>query len=265
MVNHLVKSHGISTMQEGRDLADTWRISIEKQAWSCGFCGTFFLNFQDRLKHIDLEHFKKYQSIQDWDFNKVIHGLLLQPKMEKAWKKRSASLLPWMQPKDLVWTQAFAKDMQKKLEIGPLDESDANGLANVVCCAGIPKEAWYGNDMILAHVGGGMTGGSSLSPSKQDPALPQASGSTQEHRRGPSTLHATAYPSGESLFGQPPRLDFGHDSSAVPLTMSSHQENQMHYDASSFCPSQDWAATSETGNDYSVFNQAANEANQGLF
>ena len=262
MVNHLTKSHGIFAVEQGRELADKWRISVKKQAWSCGFCGNLFLNFQDRLKHIDTEHFRKYESMQDWDFCKVIHGLLRHPKMEIAWKKRTASLLPWVQPEDLVWTEAFAKAMRTKLEIGPSDESDANRLADEVYSAGRPKESWHGNAMAPASFVG-MVGASLSAPNPDQTFTAQTSGSAAERRPSSSTMRATAYVSGDSFVGRPLGHAYDRDSRAVPSIASSDEDIGGDHDVSSFYPSQNWVVASETSNDHCGFGQAVTEANRG--
>ena len=266
MVNHLTKSHGIFTVEQGRELADKWRISVRKQAWSCGFCGSLFLNLQDRLKHIDTEHFRKYENIRDWDFCKVIHGLLRHPNMESAWKKRTASLLPWVQPEDLVWTEAFAKNMRTRLEIGPSDEGDANRLADEVYFAGRAKESWQGNATApTTFMGAGMAGAPSLSAPKLDqPFTDQASGSGPEHRQSSSTMRATAYVSGDPFVGRPLGHAYDRDSRAVPPMVFSDEGGPKDYDVSSFYPSQSWAVASETSNDHCGYGQAATEANQRL-
>ena len=267
MVNHLSKSHGISAVQQGRELADRWRISVKKQAWSCGFCGNLFVNFQDRLKHIDTQHFRKYEDIQDWDFNKVIHGLLLQPRMENAWKRRSASLLPWERLEDLVWTRAFAKNMRAKLEIGPSDENDAAALADAVYSAGKFKEPWHENAMVPATIlGAGRTGVSSLSLPNHDQApTAQALGSGPENCQSPLAMCANTHLSGHSLFGRPHRHAYDSNCRAVPTMMAPEEDSQRGYDAPSLYSSQGWAGAFERGNDYSGSDQADNEANRGLY
>ena len=138
MVKHLNMSHRITDAHQGRDLADQWRHTVKKQAWSCGFCITLFLTFQDRLRHVDIEHFRRYQSVCEWDLNKVILGLLQQPNMKMAWKTRTASLPPWVHHEKLAWDKTVAKDLRTTLEIGPSDEHHANTLADAAYSASVP-------------------------------------------------------------------------------------------------------------------------------
>ena len=264
MVDHLIKSHGVA-VQDGRDLADQWRFTVKKQAWSCGFCGSLFLDFKDRLKHIDTEHFKKYENIQHWDFNKVIHGLLLQPRMENAWKKRTASLIPWVQPEDLIWTTAFAKNMRPKLEIGPSDESDANRLADEIYSAGMPRGSLNESAMALPTVFPTSIAGANslLSPNQYQAVNAQPSGSAPEHSQRPSTMHATANLYGDSLFGQNLGHVYDHDIRAVPSMAVLEEGPRATYNPLSFYLAQDSRAEFEGGIGSSGFDYAPNEVHQG--
>ena len=265
MVNHLNKSHGFA-VQEGRVLAEQWRLTVEKQAWSCGFCGSFFLDFKDRLKHIDIEHFRKYESMQQWDFNKVIHGLLLQPRMENAWKKKKASLPPWVQPEDLIWTEAFAKNIRPKLEIGPSDESDANRLADEVYSAGKPKG--YLNESAIdaktVFTTGIAEAGSLLSPKPYQVVTAPPSGSAPDHSQRRSILHSTADVNGNSPFDQSPRHADDYDSTVATALAPLEEGRQGTYNPQSFYTTQHWVPGSEGGIGYSGFVDALSEVHQGF-
>ena len=265
MVNHLNKSHGLA-VQEGRVLADQWRFTVKKQAWSCGFCGSLLLDFKDRLRHIDTEHFRKYESMQQWDFNKVIHGLLLQPRMENAWTKRTASLFPWVQPEDLIWTEAFAKNMRQKLEIGPLDESDANRLADEICSAGKPKESLNESatalDTVFPTSIAGVT--SLLSPNQYQAVTTQTSESARQHSQKSSNMHATANLFGDSLFDKSPGHAYNDDIRAVPSMAPLEEHRPATYNPRSFYSAQDWVAESEAGIGNSGFDDTLNEVHQGF-
>lgn len=124
---------------------------MTKQAWSCGFCSSLFYTFQDRLKHVDIEHFRKHQSFNEWDLNKVILGLLQQPKMQRTWKTRAASLPPWVHPENLAWDKATAQGLRAKLEKGPSDDRHAITLADEAYSASKPNEAsWHQSGVTLA-------------------------------------------------------------------------------------------------------------------
>ena len=92
LVNHLKKIHSVHIKSQGEAIAVRWKHTVEKQAWSCGFCGITFVTFNDRLSHIATNHFELGQTIDQWDTTKVIQGLLQQLKMIKAWKEKMASL-----------------------------------------------------------------------------------------------------------------------------------------------------------------------------
>ena len=175
MVAHLNRLHGIIDAHQGRDLANQWRHTVQKQAWSCGFCISVFLTFQDRLRHIDLEHFRKHQSIHEWNSNKVILGLLQQPKMVRAWKTKIASLASWKHPESFVWDKAIAQDLRATLEIGPSDDDHANALAHAVYSASNTNEGcWAQNDTDQAELYSDATAQASLLSSANHHQAPSA-------------------------------------------------------------------------------------------
>lgn len=60
MVKHLAKIHGVNHKPQAEAVASQWKCTLHKQAWSCGFCVTTFLDFQERLKHLQV-HFEVCQ------------------------------------------------------------------------------------------------------------------------------------------------------------------------------------------------------------
>ena len=115
----------------GESLADNWRLDQGKQFWACGFCVMLFDSFKDRLHHIGKEHYDQGQKFEEWDANKVIRGLLLQPRVDGAWKSLvDAHCLH--NASELTWDTSDWKDLQHKLEIGPTDEKSAESLAEAV-------------------------------------------------------------------------------------------------------------------------------------
>ena len=128
IVKHLKDCHMVSEKAVGESLADDWRRDQGKRFWACGFCVTLFLSFKDRLRHICKEHYDQGQKLDEWDANKLIRGLLLQPMVDGPWKSlvdahcsQNASVLTW-ETSDL-------KDLQYKLEIGPTNEKSGEQLA----------------------------------------------------------------------------------------------------------------------------------------
>ncbi|KAF6219497.1 hypothetical protein HO133_003965 [Letharia lupina] len=127
MVEHLKKCHDVQGKVQGRAIADKWKETTKKQAWSCGFCGYLVHTFGDRLKHI-ATHFERGQVLDEWDTTKVIEGLLLQPRMASAWKTQLDSPLGWESSK-IIWERHVVKGLQHDLEIGPSDPKHAAALA----------------------------------------------------------------------------------------------------------------------------------------
>lgn len=249
MVNHLNRLHGVLDTQRGRDLADQWRHTMKKQAWSCGFCISFFSTFQDRLKHIDNEHFRKHQSIDDWDPNKVILGLLQQPKMEKIWKTRMASLPHWVHPEDLVWDRATAKDLRTTLEIGPADDHHANTLADTAYSASQSDEgSWPFSGTAHTNRNSNATAQASLlsSPNAYQATSALMSGSGLYHQQRPPITDPIAhFISDESSFFRYPTDDFAFGNTMEPAMPSLDHNGRVEHNKPLFRPSQSWVPASE--------------------
>ncbi|PQE19489.1 homeobox meis protein [Rutstroemia sp. NJR-2017a WRK4] len=112
--DHLRKVHGLA---EGCTDWEKWHQDVpRKRAWGCGFCGVWFINWNERLDHI-AEHYEKQQlSISQWSFSNVIKGLLKQPKDEDfdvmtAWKN-----LTGLNDQHYVWSDKDALYLRAKLE-----------------------------------------------------------------------------------------------------------------------------------------------------
>ena len=251
MVNHLNKSHGITEAHEGRELADQWRHTVKKQAWSCGFCISLFLNFQDRLKHVDIEHFRKHQSIYEWDLNKVILGLLQQPKMDKAWKTRTALLPPWAYPENIAWDKATAKDLRATLEIGPSDDHHANTLANAAySTSNLNDGSW---PLIgTTHVNRNLdtTAQTSFFPSlDQYQAIPALTSDSGLHHRPTSAITDSTlqYVSGDPSFAGAPTSAFPSGNMVEPWMPAPDTEDRVDGSGLIFNPSQSWTSVSGPG------------------
>ena len=130
IVKHLKDHHMISEKAVGESLADDWRRDQGKRFWACGFCVTLFLSFKDRLQHIGKEHYNQGQKLEDWDANKVIRGLLLQPMVDRPWKSLVDTHC-FYNALELTWKTSDLKDLQYKLEIGATDERSGEHLAEV--------------------------------------------------------------------------------------------------------------------------------------
>ena len=112
-ITHL-KTHQVPNCAE---LADRWKDTIDKKHFSCGFCVAHFHTLIQQLNHIDAAHFKLFQNFQDWDFNNVIRGLLLQPGVAESWRCILASN-PDLTESLLRWDLSVSKKLQFRLEMG---------------------------------------------------------------------------------------------------------------------------------------------------
>ncbi len=126
MVRHLNRRHNVQGKARGEAVADKWKETTKKQAWSCGFCIHVFDTFGDRLKHI-AKHFECGQTLDEWDTLNVIEGLLLQPGMIRVW-----NVPPGWRSSGHIWQQDFIEELQHDLEIGPSDPMHATALVKKV-------------------------------------------------------------------------------------------------------------------------------------
>ena len=260
MVNHLNKSHGIFETNRARDLADQWRHTPKKQAWGCGFCGSLFLTFQDRLKHIDVEHFRSNQSIQEWDLNKVILALLQQPRMERAWKTIMASMPPRVHQGSLAWNKAIVKDLQATLERGPSDDHHASTLAEEAYSASESDGApWHQNGAKHANHGSDAAAQASfLSSPNHYPvtsaAIPYA---RSYHPPSSAIKDDTAHlPCDNSSFIGTPTGTFALNNKIEPAMISLNDNGRADYSAAFFDPSQNWASAPDPGNFFNSYGQS---------
>ncbi|KAM0798461.1 hypothetical protein BDR22DRAFT_859088 [Usnea florida] len=260
MVNHLNKSHGIFEAHQARDLADKWRHTAKKQAWACGFCGSLFLTFPDRLKHIDVEHFRRHQSIHEWDLNKVLLGLLQQPRLERAWKKKMASLPSWVHPGHLVWNKAIAKDLQATLEIGPSDDHHAGNLAEEAYLLSEANGAsWLQDGTKHAdHVSDTIPQAIFLSLPNHYPVTSSANPYATPYHRPSSAIkdHTAQRPYNDSPSNGARTGTFALDNTIDPAMMSLDENSHDDYNAAFFGPSQSGASASDPDNLFYGYGQS---------
>ena len=114
MIVHLAK-HRVHS-KEATALAEQWRYSLNKKYFSCGLCVTIFLSITERSNHIDNEHWRKGQNMDAWKVSNCIKGLLLEPKLQAAW--RSLLKNPDVVESDLHWEKPLAEGLQLRLEKG---------------------------------------------------------------------------------------------------------------------------------------------------
>ena len=112
-ITHL-KTHAIPNVDE---LAERWKDTIKKRHFACGFCISHFHSLIDQLNHIDMTHYRLFHNIRDWDPNKVIRGLLLQPGVSDSWQRILASH-PGLMESLLHWDVSVIRKLQFRLEVG---------------------------------------------------------------------------------------------------------------------------------------------------
>lgn len=109
-ISHL-KAHGIN---DNPELAERWKNKLDYRFYACGFCVALFHSNGDRLNHIDTRHFRRLQTIEEWNPNMVIKGLLLQPAVLNSWRKISTHDTSTA---DLIWDPHTVAHLQARLQI----------------------------------------------------------------------------------------------------------------------------------------------------
>lgn len=126
LVHHLSDYHGLSN-SAACNLADELRCTDMKKAYACGFCIQMFGSLRDQLEHIEQDHWRFNQDISEWDLNKVIHGLLLQPNIQSCWRHLLGDNSG--ATRNLIWNTSEAGYLIRRLESS---EEPANDLAAAV-------------------------------------------------------------------------------------------------------------------------------------
>ena len=108
-----LETHGFSN-NESSTLADKWKKTHEKKYFGCGFCVFLCTSLTEQLNHIDSEHFKYFRSISEWDTNKVIRGLLMQPELSLAVQKLLGQ--PFGISENLSWHPSIIHELQLRLQ-----------------------------------------------------------------------------------------------------------------------------------------------------
>ena len=112
LLRHL-ETHGFSN-DASSTLADTWKKSLEKKYFGCGFCVFLCTSLTEQLSHIDSEHFRNFRSIGEWDTNKVIRGLLMQPDLSLIVQKLLGQ--PFGTSENLSWHPSIIHELQLRLQ-----------------------------------------------------------------------------------------------------------------------------------------------------
>ena len=113
MVAHLAK-HRIHS-KDAAALAEQWRYPLNKKYFSCGLCVGIFYSITERFNHIDNEHWKHGQNMDAWELSNCIKGLLLEPRLQAAWRLLLRSV-PTIVESNLRWEKPFAEGLQLRLE-----------------------------------------------------------------------------------------------------------------------------------------------------
>lgn len=112
---HLLRSHGVSDNRT-RGLADKWKRTLRKKHYACGFCVCIFSTILEQLNHIDMDHFRKGQLMNEWSATNVIRGLLLSPTVASSFQHLLSSD-HFASDRDLHWDRDMIEDLQRRLEM----------------------------------------------------------------------------------------------------------------------------------------------------
>ena len=112
LLRHL-RTHGFSN-NASSTLANTWKKTHEKRFFGCGFCVFLCNSLTEQLSHIDSEHFRNFSSISEWDTNKVIRGLLMQPDLSPLVQNLLGQ--PYVISENLSWHPSIVHELQLRLQ-----------------------------------------------------------------------------------------------------------------------------------------------------
>ena len=120
--NHIMDIHHISK-DHASSLAKAWcdGNKNKRKFFSCGFCIYHFPTLKEQIGHIHGKHWSQHQEPKEWDKNKVILGLLLQPDVKEAWQQllMSAGIDPKFDPQynpAPQWDPSVVEHVQLQLE-----------------------------------------------------------------------------------------------------------------------------------------------------
>ena len=261
LVKHLKKCHGVQEKTLGEAIADKWKETAKKQAWSCGFCSHLFRTFGDRLKHI-ATHFERGQTLDEWDVTKVMKGLLSQPEMVNAWKAQWPSSLGWASL-EVVWKKHAVKGLQHNLEIGPSDSNHAVALAKAAYEACQPSgHSLNGDEPITFAPIGGALGTSVVVPTSDYDSMTERESKSNPNHDQP---HFVANPA-ETLHTGIPASD------GVPMTTYEHVNFLVSSDGGSrsiqapwpLVPGEPWTSAADQYIDSNGYQEHSN-ANAGNY
>ena len=140
---HLSSYHGVSD-DAACILAQNGRHRDMKKAYACGLCIQTFRILSDQLNHIDQEHCGRGQDLSEWNLDKVIHGLLLQPNIQSSWRHLLGDT--FSVTRDLTWNTSEAHSLIRRLELNkePADNLAAAAIAQLTHAPLLPISGNYG-------------------------------------------------------------------------------------------------------------------------
>ena len=95
--------------------ANSWLQRKQNKFYACGFCIALFGTSAVYLNHIDQQHYRYHETLEHWDGNKVILGLLQQPLVREAWQRILASN-SMSEQLSFTWEQTVGSGLQYRLE-----------------------------------------------------------------------------------------------------------------------------------------------------
>ena len=111
LLNHLKRHGNLNyTVQ-----VDSWRQTQRNKFYACGFCMALFGTSPEYLNHIDQQHYRYHETLEHWDGNKVILGLLQQPLVREAWQRILAAN-SLSEQLSFTWGKIVGSGVQHRLE-----------------------------------------------------------------------------------------------------------------------------------------------------
>ena len=147
LAKHLRNRHKYSR-SNAEELAQKSERRNGRSFYSCGFCIMLFGNIVEQLHHIDVAHFRRFETVNDWDINKVIRGLLLQPDIDDIMHRKFGENFRLV-IQGLRWKSSIAKTVQLRLELNEESADDLAAAATDPVNLEAPAPEWAVIDPVL--------------------------------------------------------------------------------------------------------------------
>ncbi len=120
LINHHIDKHP--------ELGDTSILAnlskyTKKKHFACGICVFYCTSPEELANHVDAVHYKSLEFFPNWDCNKVMLGLLSQPRLSDLWRTARAAY-PLVQESWFTWDSTQVKQLQNDLEEGRKPPAD---------------------------------------------------------------------------------------------------------------------------------------------